>query len=152
MKTSKAFRFFLITAIASALMSVIMYFYNKEAMLDFTVFDLSIHSSYATVWEIFSIYLFVLSLIYLIIDNSSLQPNRWLVTSHFVFVISFLLVFMGFSLFDTTGFRILISVYQIPTITVFVIYAFLLVTDLVLFLLGLIFLLLNLLSLHKEKR
>lgn len=119
-----------------------------------SVFELSISDVYFStptshIWLLFAGYLFLLTAIYYVISRTKLKPKKWLVVSHYIFIILFLVFFALFSSFTNQRIQNLFG--GIPLITLISLYGIIFLIDAVFFILGILFLLLNLFSLSKNK-
>ena len=119
-----------------------------------SVFELSVSEVYfstptSRIWVLFAGYMFLLTFIYYIISRAKLKTKKWLVISHYTFIILFLVGFVIFSCITNQHIQSLFG--GIPLITLISIYGIIFFIDAVLFILGILFLLINLFSLHRNK-
>jgi hypothetical protein len=143
----KPYRPFFILAVISLVVALVYRLFSPA-----TYFDISIREYYALnifhVWLIFSTYVFLLSGIYYIIARKNLHSRTWLLRSHYIFIVLFLFFFFLFSLFNTVPVQELTS--GISFYVLFGIYGMLFILDVALFIGGLLFLLVNIISLKRD--
>ena len=125
-----------------------------KSVFPYTSFDLSIYDidvSIATsrIWFLFTGYLFLLASIYFVISKTKLKTKKWLVISHYTFIVLFLVFFAIFSSFASPGVQRLFI--KVPLITLVSMYGIIFLIDAVFFILGVLLLFVNLFSLSKNK-
>lgn len=145
----KPYLFFLGIAIITLLVGVIYFYYYPEAYFDLGG-DYELSLSCSICWLMFSGYGFILSGIYYTAARGRLKTRNWLVLSHFIFVILFLLLFFAFSSFNTAYVQDHIS--GLPFFTLITVYGLIFLLDLIMFVISLILLMVNILSFKKSDR
>ncbi|WP_317897707.1 hypothetical protein [Aurantibacillus circumpalustris] len=140
--------FFFGIALVTLLVAVNYFYYYPEAYFDLGG-DFEFSVSCSTCWFAFSVYTLILSGIYYTASKGGVKTRHWLLMSHFIFVILFLLMFFVFSSFNTSYVQDRIS--GLPFITLIVIYGVIFLLDLIFFAISMILLLLNILSFKKPK-
>jgi len=144
----KPYQPFFITGVIALVISLYFRTAHPGSLFDISVYNTDFVISNSRIWFLFSAYLFFLSLIYYIISKGKLKTKRWLVISHYIFIVSFLVFFAIFSAFGNRDVRRLIA--DIPAITLITVYGTIFFIDVALFLFGLLFLIINLFSLKKR--
>jgi hypothetical protein len=140
---------FLISALLSTALGLIYYFFYPGSYLDISTGNYhNIHTGMA--WLIIALYLFILSAVYYAEDRRKYLISGWLIILHFVFILFFLIFFFVFSSFNSSYAKHLLN--GVPFFTLIGIYGGIFLLDLSLFLLGIVSLLINLFSFHKERR
>ncbi|MGZ3882928.1 MAG: hypothetical protein ACXVPQ_04895 [Bacteroidia bacterium] len=124
----------------------------KDFVFVLNFFDFEIRQPYPLVFLELGLYLLVLGLIYYAAYRAGLQSRKWLVVSHYAFVILFLMLFLSFCLFDIPEIQRLISWFNLSLATAVICYALLLSTDIVIFFIGLLLLMLNFFSFKKTNK
>jgi hypothetical protein len=112
-----------------------------------TFFDFGTHREYYIgmhyVWLIFAIYVLGLAAIYYTATKGRLRTRRWLIGTHFAFIVLFLFLFLLLSTFNTPFIQDRISGF--PLLTIIGIYAVIFLLDLISLVIGLVLLLANIL-------
>lgn len=145
----KTYQLFLITGIISFGIAFFFKTAFPKSFFELSVYDVYFTTLTSRIWFLFSGYLFLLSTIYYIISRTKLKMKTWLVISHYTFIILFLVFFALFT--SLTNQRIQSLFGGIPLITLISIYGIVFLIDAVFFVLGLLFLFVNLFSLRKKK-
>jgi hypothetical protein len=140
---------FLLTALFAMMVALFFLSLFPQARFDLSIYNHAISIKQSAVWLLFSAYLFLLGTIYYVISSVRLRTKKWLVLSHYVFIVLFLIFFALFSSFANRGVQKLIS--GIPLTTLITLYGTIFVIDALFFLLGLLMLVANLLTLKKSK-
>jgi hypothetical protein len=144
---SKPYLLFSVTGIISLLVSAYYYFCLPDSSFDISVRKyFEINSAVA--WLTLSGYNFLLAAIYFITAKRELHTRNWLVITHFVFVILFLLVFFAFSSFNAPYAREIVS--GMPFLTLVVLYGMVFLTDVIFFITGIALLVVNILTMKKD--
>jgi len=144
----KAYQPFVLTGLIALCIAIFFKGAYPDSVFDLSVYnkDYSIFTS--RIWFLFVGYLFFLALIYFIISKTKLKTKRWLVISHYIFIVLFLVFFIIFSSFSNPGVQEMLA--GIPLITLISVYGIIFLFDGVFFILGLLFLFINLFSLKKN--
>jgi hypothetical protein len=145
----KAHQPFLLTALIALSIAIFFKGAHPGSFFDIALYDFSFEISTSRAWFIFTGYLFFLALVYYIIRRARLLTKKWLVVSHYVFIVCFLIFFAAFSVFENPGFKALTK--NIPFITLVSIYGVLFLFDVIFFAFGIILFIVNLVSLRKIK-
>jgi hypothetical protein len=143
----KPYKPFFLVAVLSLAIAFMYRIFSPETYFDLSFYDyMTLNNFY--LWIVFSAYIFLLSAIYYIVHKKGLHARTWLIRSHFIFIILFLLLLFTFSLFNTVPFQQVTS--GMPFLVLFGIYGTIFFIDLVLFVIGLLILLVNIFSLKKD--
>lgn len=145
----KAYQPFLATALITLGIALFFKGVYPGSVFDVSVYDIDFNIATSRVWFLFTGYLLFLSIIYFVISRNRLKTKKWLVISHYVFIVSFLVFFMVFSSFSSPGVKKLTA--DIPIVSLITLYGTIFLLDVIFFALGLIFLLINLFSLSRNK-
>lgn len=145
----KTYQLFLITGIISLGIAIFFKIIFPKSLFELSVYDVYFITLTSRIWFLFSGYLFFLSTIYYVISRTKLKTKKWLVISHYTFIILFLVFFAIFT--SLTNQRIQSLFGGIPLITLISIYGIVFLIDAVFFVLGLLFLFVNLISLRRNK-
>ncbi len=139
---------FFAIALVSAAIAIFLKLIHPEALFSVSIFNIDITQYQFRLWTWFTIYFMILTGIYFAIFKTELKTKRWLVMSHYVFIILFLAFFILFSIFGSNDMMTLMP--NIPLNTFITIYGIIFLADVIMFLIGVIFLIINLITL-KEK-
>lgn len=145
----RPYLFFLGVAIITLLVAINYFYYYPESYFDLGG-DYELSLSCSVCWGVFSGYCFILSAIYYTAAKGKLKTKGWLVLSHFIFVLLFLVLFFVFSSFNTSYVQDHIS--GLPFFTLITIYAIIFFLDVGLFVTGLVLLVASVLSFKKPDR
>ena len=140
----KAARLFFYTGVATLGISLVYYIFFPESFFDLSVGTYFSISS-GPLWLIFTVYLLLLSALYYVAARGRLKVRKWMLVSHYLFVVMFLLVFLLFSQFNEDYTRRLLSTYS--AMGVVIIYSTIFLVDIILFIAGIAILAANLLVL-----
>lgn len=139
--------FFLISAV-TILISLTYYFYFPDSYFDISIGRYFSLSNYYA-WFIFGSYTFVLGVIYYLSAQNNLKTRRWLLNTHFVFVLLFMVLFFMLSSFNTAWVREFTSARSF--FSVLLVYGSLYLLDIVFLVSGLMLLVVNLLDQQRRK-
>lgn len=120
-----------------------------NSIFEVSVSDVYFSTTTSRIWFLFAGYLFLLTGIYFVINKKKLKSKKWLVISHYIFIILFLVFFAIFSSLSNPNVQKLFG--GIPLITLITLYGIIFLVDVVFFILGIVFLFINLFSLSKNK-
>jgi hypothetical protein len=143
----KPYRMFSVVGLISFLVALYYYFFDPESSFDISVGTYIELPSFAA-WLVLSAYVFFLAIIYYVAEKGKLHTRTWLVKTHFIVVLLFLLLFFVFSSFNTPFVRDLVA--GTPFLTLMVVYGTLFLVDLIFFIGGIALLLVNLFTLKKN--
>ena len=96
---NKTYRPFLITGWIALFMALFFKIFYPESNFDVSIYSTDFFMAYSVVWLSFSGYLFLLAAIYFYINKAGLKTKKWLVNSHYMFIVLFLFFFIVFSAF-----------------------------------------------------
>jgi hypothetical protein len=146
----RSFQPFFVTALVSAIIALFLKTIHPESLFDISIYNSDYTIANYKIWFLFSLYLFSLSAIYYSIDKAKLRTKSWLMISHYIFIVLFLIFFVLFSVFSSSDMQKLMT--KMPLLTFLSIYAMIFIVDVILFFLGIIFLIINLFSLKRNKQ
>ncbi|MGZ4090252.1 MAG: hypothetical protein ACXVNO_05995, partial [Bacteroidia bacterium] len=138
----KSYQPFFGTGLFAAVIALFLKIIHPESIFDVSIYNMDIVIPNSKVWFVFSLYLFFLAGIYYVISRSRLRSKHWLVISHYVFIILFLVFFAFFSAFESRDVQNLIG--GIPLSTLITIYGTIFLADVLFFFIGLLLLFVNL--------
>jgi hypothetical protein len=145
----KSYQPFFTTALFAGIIALFFWLAHPGSTFTASIYDVDVAISNAKVWAIFSVYLFFLAAIYYTISKNNLKPKRWLLVSHYTFIVLFLVFFAVFSAFDSGDVQQLIK--NIPLSVIITIYGSIFLADLIFFFTGIVLLLVNLFTLRKTQ-
>lgn len=145
----KTYWLFLVTFLISFGIAVFFKIVFPDSIFELSVTDVYFNTRTSHIWFLFAGYLFVLTIIYYVIGRTKLKTKKWLVVSHYIFIILFLIFFAIFSSLTNQNVQKLFG--GIPLITLITIYGIIFLIDVIFFILGILFLFINLFSLNKNK-
>lgn len=145
----KTYQLFLIMGFISLGLALLFKSGFPNSVFELSVSDVYFSTPTSRIWLLFAGYMFLLTSIYYIISRTKLKTKKWLVISHYTFIILFLVFFAIFSSLSNQRIQNLFG--GIPLITLISLYGMIFLIDAVLFILGILFLLINLVSLHRNK-
>ena len=146
----RSFQPFFVTGLASAVIALFLKIIHPESLFDISIYNSDYTIANYKIWFLFSLYLFSLSAIYYAVSKAKLKTKSWLMVSHYTFIVLFLIFFVLFSAFGSSDMQKLMT--NVPLSTFLGIYAIIFVVDAVLFFLGILFLIINLFSLKRNKQ
>lgn len=144
-----AYQPFLLLGLIALSISIFFKGLHPDSFFDVSIFNMDFSIATSRIWFLFTGYIFFLVLIYYIISRTTLRSKQWMIISHYIFILLFLIFFSIFLSFGNTSVQSLMT--KIPFSTLISIYGIILITDVSLFIFGVLFLLLNLISLRKNK-
>jgi hypothetical protein len=147
--TDNVYRLFLLTGFVSLCIALVFKGVYPTSFLDVSIYGVDINIASSQIWFLFTGYLFLLTSIYFVISKAKLKTKKWLVISHYSFIVLFLVFFAIFSSLSSWGAQRLLD--EIPLITLITIYGILFLIDVIFFALGILFLFVNIFSLSKNK-
>ena len=118
---------------------------QPDSIFDVNIYNVDFRIATTHIWFLFTGYMFLLVAIYFIISRTKLRPKKGMIIAHYAFIVLFLIFFSLFLSFGNATVQKIIA--NIPFSTLITIYGLIFITDVVLFLIGIFFLILNLLSL-----
>jgi membrane-bound ClpP family serine protease len=121
---------------------------HPDSVFDVSLYDWDFSIATSRIWFLFAGYIFFLAFIYFVISRTKLKSKKWIVITHYTFILLFLVFFSVFLSFANPSVQSLIG--RMPFSALITIYGVIFVTDVALFFLGIIFLLLELFSLRKN--
>jgi len=145
----KAYQPFFLTGFISFCIVVFYFGAYPNSFFDVNFYTIKFSIATYNVWLLFAGYLFSLAGIYYIIGRTKLKIKKWLVISHYIFIVSFLIFFVIANAFTNTDVQNMLV--GIPLLTVLTAYSIVLVIDITLFILGIIFLFISIISLRRDK-
>jgi len=145
----RAYQLFLLIGFIS--LGVALFFKSTfpDTFFDVSIYDIDISMATSRIWFLFTGYLFLLAFIYFVIGKTKLKTKKWLVISHYTFIVLFLVFFALFSSFGNPSVQRLFT--RVPLITLISLYGIVFLIDTVFFILGVLLLFINLFSLNKDK-
>lgn len=143
------FRPFFITGLATLGISLFLYIMYPVSMLDVSVYNTYFTTESFRAWLWISAYLLFLAAIYYIAFRSGLKTKTWLVITHYVFILLFLMLFILFSTFPSKDMQDILS--GLSVFSLLFIYSLIFFMDVVFFFVGLILFIANLFTLNKNK-
>jgi hypothetical protein len=141
----KPYQPFLLTGLIIFCVAIFIRGSYPNSLFEVSIYNVDYSTSTSRIWFIFSGYLFFLAFVYYIVFRNSLRTKKWLVISHYAFIILFLALFSAFSAFSSPHIQDLMS--SVPFTTLITIYGIIFLADLVLFISGIVLLIINLFSL-----
>jgi hypothetical protein len=146
----RPFKPFFVTGLATLGISLFIY-----VMYPMSMFDINVYNKYFTTesfkaWLWISAYLFFLAAIYYIAFRSELKTKNWLVITHYVFILLFLILFILFSTFPSKDMQDILS--GLSIFSLLFVYSVIFFMDVVFFFAGLILFIANLFALNKNKK
>lgn len=145
----KTYWLFLITFLISFGVALFFKIGFPDSIFELSITDVYFSTRTSHIWFLFAGYLFILTIIYYVISRTKLKAKKWMVVSHYIFIILFLVFFAVFS--SLTNQRVQMLFGGIPLITLITLYGIVFLIDVVFFILGILFLLINIFSLGKNK-
>jgi hypothetical protein len=146
----KAFQPFFITGLIAASIALFLKIVYPASLFDISIYNSDIQIENSKIWMAFALYLFLLAGIYYIVNRNGLRVKRWLVISHYVFILLFLLFFVLFSAFGNDDVQGMIA--SIPLSTIITVYGIIFLADVSFFVIGLLLLFVSLFSLNKSQK
>ena len=140
---------FILTAFVALCVAVVFKEIFPASFFDVSITDFTFSISSSRIWFMFAAYLLVLATIYFIISKTNLKTKKWLVVSHYTFILLFLVFFAIFSSLSNAGVQKLLS--GIPVLSIITAYGVVFLIDIIFFILGIFLLLINLFSLSKKR-
>lgn len=146
----KSYQPFFGTGLFAAVIALFLKIVHPESTFDVSIYNMDLVVLNSKVWFVFSLYLFFLSGVYYVISRTKLKPKHWLVVSHYVFIVLFLVFFGFFSAFESRDVQSLIE--GIPLSTMITVYGTIFLADVLFFFIGVLLLFVNLFSLRKTSK
>ena len=143
----KAYQPFLLTALISLCIALFFKGVFPGSYFDISIINTDIDIATSRIWFWFSGYLFFLAFTYYLINLKALKSKKWLVVSHYVFIVLFLAFFIAFSSFSNPDIQKLVI--GIPFSTLIMLYSALFLIDIMFFIIGFLFLIFNLVSVNR---
>lgn len=145
----KPFRPFFTTGVVAAGIAIFLRYVHPGSILSVTVYNEDYAVENFRIWTWFSASIFFLATIYYAISKTKLKTQKWLIVSHYIFILLFLLFFVLFSSFNNPDVQKLTE--GVPLSILISVYGTIFIADAAFLLLGILFFLLNIVSLKKDK-
>jgi hypothetical protein len=145
---NKPYQPFFVLGVVTAGIAIFLRMVYPASMFDVCIYNVDYLYPNYKIWSFFSIYVFTLTAVYYVIANTTLKARRWLVISHYIFILLLPVFFALFSSHSNKDVQRLIA--GMPLNLVLGIYSFVLLVDGFLFVGGLVLLLVNLVTLKKK--
>lgn len=139
---------FLLTGAFTFIIAVYLRYAHPNEALDLNYRNNFYNIPDYKIWFIFSLYLGLMAILYYLVNRKKIRTRKWMVTLHYIFIILFLIFFVGFSLLNNREFQSLIA--SLSLLNVILIYGIIVILDVSFLLAGVVLFIINLITLKKK--